>query len=49
MTYPTTKIEVVVPKKIADKLEEVAKKNNVTKEDLIIRALVKVLEEFEKG
>lgn len=39
------KIELIVPKKLLDRLEETERKTGLTKTDLIIMALTKVLEE----
>jgi len=44
----TRKLEIVVPVTLLERLEKVAAKSGVRKEDLIARALVKVIEEFEK-
>lgn len=43
------KLEIVVPEKIWRKLDEIEKKKGVTKEDLLMRTIVKVIEEFESG
>jgi sulfur transfer complex TusBCD TusB component (DsrH family) len=43
------KLEIVVPVTLLERLEKVAAKSGLRKEDLIARALVKVIEEFEKG
>jgi sulfur transfer complex TusBCD TusB component (DsrH family) len=43
------KLEVVVPATLLERLEKAAAKSGLRKEDLIARALVKVIEEFEKG
>ncbi|MEM2832709.1 MAG: hypothetical protein QXT16_08700 [Candidatus Caldarchaeum sp.] len=43
------KIELIVPQKLLERLEQVEGKTGITKTDLIIRAIVKVLEEIEKG
>ena len=42
------KLEFVVPATLIERLEKVAAKSGLRKEDLIMRALVKVIEEFEK-
>jgi len=41
------KLEIVIPAQIWDRLDKVEKKTGITKEDLLMRALVKVIEEFE--
>lgn len=41
----SVEIRIVVPKKIYDMLEEKAKKNNLTVNDLIVYAIEKVLRE----
>jgi len=41
------RLEIVIPNQIWDKLEKVERKTGITKEDLLMRALVKVIEEFE--
>ena len=41
------RLEIVIPSQIWDKLEKVERKTGITKEDLLMRALVKVIEEFE--
>jgi hypothetical protein len=42
------KLEIVVPAKIWEMLEKVEQKAGVTKEDILMRAVVKVIEEFGK-
>jgi len=42
------KLEIVVPSRIWDRLTRVEEKTGITKEDLLMRALVKVIEEFEE-
>lgn len=44
----TRKIEIVLPVTFLQKLEEIERKTGVTKEDLLMRAAVKVIEEFSK-
>jgi len=41
------KLEIVVPARIWDRLVKVEEKTGISKEDLLMRALVKVIEEFE--
>jgi len=41
------KLEIVIPARIWDRLSEVEAKTGISKEDLLMRALVKVIEEFE--
>lgn len=41
-------LQIVVPAKLYDRLVQCSKKSGVSKEDLIMRALVKVIEEFEE-
>jgi len=41
------KLEVIIPNKIWEKLDKVEKKQGIKKEDLLMRALIKVIEEFE--
>jgi len=40
------KLEIVVPARIWDRLTKVEEETGITKEDLLMRALVKVIEEF---
>jgi hypothetical protein len=40
------KLEVVVPSRVYELLEKCEQKSGVKKEDLLMRAVVKVLEEF---
>jgi len=40
------KLEIIIPAKLWDRLERIEKKAGVRKEDLLMRALVKVIEEF---
>jgi len=40
------KLEIVVPSRIWDKLERCEQKSGIKKEDLLMRSLVKILEEF---
>jgi len=40
---------IIVPKALIDKLNEIAKKENIEPNDLILRAVVKILEEEEGG
>jgi len=41
------KLEIVVPSRIWDRLSRVEAKTGIKKEDILMRAVVKVLEEFE--
>jgi len=41
------KLELVIPARVWDKLSEVESKTGISKEGLLMRALVKVIEEFE--
>jgi hypothetical protein len=47
MAEPVVELRIIVPKRIAEKIDEVAAKNGLTREDVILRAIVKVLEELE--
>lgn len=40
------KLEIVVPSRLWDMLEKCEQKSGVRKEDLLMRALIKVIEEF---
>jgi len=42
------KLELYIPAKLYDDLEKAEKKSGVKKEDLISRALIKVIEEFSE-
>ncbi len=41
-------IELVLPKKLYNKLNEIAEKRKIRIQDLIVRALIKVIEEEEQ-
>jgi len=41
------KLEIVVPSRIWERLERVEAKTGIKKEDILMRAVVKVIEEFE--
>ncbi|MEM2446216.1 MAG: hypothetical protein QW734_06125 [Candidatus Bathyarchaeia archaeon] len=41
------RLEVVVPARVWERLEELEKRKGIRKEDILMRAVVKVLEEFE--
>jgi len=41
------KLEIIIPNKVWQKLDNIEKKQGIKKEDLLMRALVKVIEEFE--
>ncbi|RLC76723.1 MAG: hypothetical protein DRJ03_28085 [Chloroflexi bacterium] len=43
---PVKEIKLLVPKKIYDKLEELEKRLGVSKEDIVLRAIMKVIEEM---
>jgi len=45
MSTPIRELRILVPKKVYDKLEDLEKRLNVRKEDVILRALVKTIEE----
>jgi len=45
MSYVT--LELVIPETIMRRLDRVAKERNLRVEDLVMRAIVKVIEEFE--
>lgn len=40
------KLEIIVPARIVELLEKAEQKSGVRKEDLVMRALLKVIEEF---
>jgi hypothetical protein len=42
-------IQIIVPVTIWDKLEEIEKKQGIRKEDIVMRAVVKVIEEFSES
>jgi len=42
------RIELIVPSPFYDRLVTIAKKRGIRIEDLVLRALVKTIEEFEK-
>lgn len=42
----TRKLEIIVPAKLIELLDKAEQKAGVKKEDLIMRALIKVIEEF---
>jgi len=42
------RIELIVPSPFYDRLVAVAKRKGIRLEDLVLRALVKIVEEFEK-
>lgn len=42
------RIEIVIPKKLLSMLNDIANRHNLTVNDLIIRAIVKIIEE-ERG
>jgi len=41
------KLEIIIPSRIWDRLENVERKTGITKEDILMRAVIKVIEEFE--
>jgi len=43
------KLEIIVPDQIWVRLQNCERKSGIPKEDLLMRALVKVIEEFEEG
>lgn len=43
------RLEVVVPGRIWEMLEEIERAQGIRKEDILMRALVKVIEEFRGG
>jgi len=43
---PMVEIRILVPRKLYDKLEEIEKRLGVTKEDIVLRAIMKVIEEM---
>jgi len=42
------KITIEIPEPLYERLETIEKKLGLTKEDIVARTLVKVIEEFEK-
>jgi len=46
MATPVVEMRVLIPKKVADKLEKIEQKLNIRKEDLILRALLEVIERY---
>jgi len=42
------KLEIVVPSRIWERLEKAERKTGVKKEDILMRAVIKVIEEFEE-
>lgn len=45
----TRRLDIVIPASVWERLEKIERATGVRKEDLIMRALVKVIEEFESG
>lgn len=45
----TKRLDIIIPASVWEKLEKIEKVRSIRKEDLIMRALVKVIEEFESG
>lgn len=43
----TKVIRIIIPVTIWEKLSKIERKAGLTKEDLIMRAIVKIIEEFE--
>ncbi|MGB9693793.1 MAG: hypothetical protein ACPLYF_03020 [Fervidobacterium sp.] len=43
------RLEIIIPVTIWDRLEKIEQKEGIRKEDIIMRTLVKVIEEFEEG
>jgi len=39
-------LEIIIPARIWEKMERIEKRTGIRKEDLLMRSLVKVLEEF---
>jgi len=46
MATPVVELRILVPKKIVEKLDKIEKKLNIRKEDLILRALVELVERY---
>jgi len=44
----TKVLQIVVPARLYERLVRCSKKSGISKEDLIMRALIKVIEEFEE-
>ena len=42
------KLEIVIPSTVWEKLEMIERKTGIRKEDIIMRAIVKTIEEFEE-
>jgi hypothetical protein len=40
------KLEIIIPPKIWEQLENIERKKGIRKEDILMRAVVKVIEEF---
>jgi len=40
------KLEIIIPARVWERLEKIEKKTGIRKEDLLMRALIKVIEEF---
>lgn len=45
----TRRLEIIIPARIWEKLEKIEKIRGIRKEDIIMRAVVKVIEEFLGG
>jgi len=45
----TRDIRIIIPVTVWEKLDKIERKTGVTKEDLIMRAIVRIIEEFEGG
>jgi len=43
------KLEIIVPARIWDRLNKCEKRAGIKKEDLLMRAVIKVIEEFESS
>jgi len=46
---PSHKLEIVVPAKLWERMEDIEQKRGIRKEDLLMMALVRLIEEFEKS
>jgi len=42
------RLEILIPAKLYEELEVIEKKSGIRKEDILMRALIKVIEEFKE-
>ncbi len=49
MSSPLVELRIVMPRKVLERIERIEAETGLTKEDIVLRAIVRLLDELEAG